>query len=192
MAAQPGVYSSPVNFLLAQSPPSGIQDPVAQAAIAQIYVSMQQVFNTFISNCGIGPQLQQNWSQLAGTVGTLLRDNMNRYYAVALESIGYGSLISIMAAGEVRNANATDQTRWADGFCNVPGGVTSGQYAEVILKGGVCPVTGGVAGTRYWLSTANGGMANAPAIGAGNLEQYIGIALTSGAVLVDIAPGIGH
>ena len=190
--AGPQVYASPVNFLLAQAAPPNIQDPAAQYAIQQLYTSMQTVFQTFINNCGIGPQVQTQWNQYVGTTTTLLRDNMNRYYAVAAEAISYGAIISIFGAGVVRNANAYDHTKWADGFCNVPGGVTSGGYGEFILKQGICPIAGATAGFRYWLSTANGIVANGPATGAGNLEQYIGVALTSAALLMDIGVGINH
>lgn len=189
-------YQSPVNFNIPQSAPSGIKDQQVAAALQQVYNSMQQIIFAFVNNCGIGPQPASNWSQLSGVTSTLLRGNMNRFYSLATETILYGAVINLYATTAaqiaVRNAVASDHLHWADGYCNVPSGVVSGGYGEFILKSGVIPVNGATVGSRYWLSTAAGNINIAAVTGAGMLEQYIGIALTSKTILMDIAPGINH
>lgn len=193
MAGQ--AYSSPVNFVIPAIAPDGIKDPAVQLAVSQMYNAFQQIIFTFINYCGIGPQAANIWPQLEGVASTLLRNNMNRYYAPAVETIGYGALISLVNAGGIaaaRNANAANHLHWADGFCNVVGGLTSGQFGEFILKSGILPIVGATPAQRYWLATAAGLITTAPSTGAGLTEQYIGIAINSGSILMDIAPGINH
>lgn len=188
-------YQSPINFNIPQVPPSGIKDPQVAAALQQTYMALQQVIFAFTNYCGVGPQPAASWKSLNGVTSTLLRNNMNRFYSYATEAIVYGAVVNIYAfsAGvAVRNAVSTDHLHWADGFCNVAGGLTSGSYGEFILKQGVIPVNGAIPGSRYWLTSAAGNINTSPSTAAGFLEQYIGIALSSATILMDIAPGINH
>jgi hypothetical protein len=140
---------------------------------------MQQIIQSLVNNCGIAPQNQVNQSLLAGSSQTLLAGNLNRFYATAAEAIVQGAFVSVVNVGsvlEVRNANATGNTKPCDGFCNTPGGVLAGAVGEFILGHGLLtfPAGGNVPGTRMWLSTTNGVGVNAPVATAGDIEQYLG------------------
>lgn len=178
-----GGYSAPVDFRIAQTPPviSTFQDVDAMAE--EVYAAIQQLINSLVNYCGIGQQLPANWALLAGSSSTLLTANLRRFYAIASENINYGAIISLVNGGsgtvKARNANATNNTRIADGYCSTLGGVTAGNPGEFILGSGVAVINGLVPGQRYWLSLVNGLIQNAAPVAAGNAEQLLGIAIDS-------------
>lgn len=175
-----GGYTAPIDFRIGQTPPPVASFDDVNSINGEIYASLQQMINALVNYCGIGPQLASNWSLLAGSSRTLLSANLRRFYAVAAENIGQGAIVSLVGSGgavQVRNANATNNTRIADGFCSTSGGITAGAAGEVILGSGVVAINGLTPGQRYWLATTNGLIQNVPATAAGNVEQILGIAI---------------
>lgn len=187
-------YNSPINFMINQTVP-GSPDPGSVAALTQLYQAMQQVIQAFVSNCGIGPQLASQFSLLNGNPRTLLSGNLTRLYVITSENIVQGAIINLYSNSGVltaRNANATNNTKIADGFCSQIGGITSGQIGEVQLMTGVAFIGGLTVGQRYWLSLTNGLIQNAPPTASGNVEQYLGIAITTTAFFLNIGAWIQH
>lgn len=186
---QQGSYNSPVDFRIGQTPPPRLSDPDQRiqqsamlAAINDIYFFSSQVIRAFIDYCGIGPQIKTDWIRFAGNPQTLLAGNLNRLYVTAEEDVLFGAAISLHSlAGEltVRNADATDNTRPCDGFCSTLNGILSGDTGEVQLHCGIAFVGGLTVGSRYYLSTVAGNYSAAPATAAGNIEQYLGVAITT-------------
>lgn len=174
-------FQAPVDFRLPLNPPTGIQDPVVASAINDMYISLQQIFQAFVQNCGIGPQPNQDWTQLSGNPGTILAQNMNRLYVPAVENILTGAAVHLITNSGVlfaQNANATDHSKPAHGFNNSNPAVAN-QMMEVIIGCGLVNVNGLTPGFDYYLSTTSGEIASGPATAAGNIEQYLGVAIST-------------
>lgn len=188
-------YNSPVNFYLSQTPPTDIKDPLAQEAVTELYNALQNIIQTLINFCGIGPQSAALWLQLAGTPGTLQAGNLNRLYVTASELVPLGAMINLFnSAGvlKVRNANATTNAKPADGYCTTAGGIALGAVGEVQLGHGVVSLVGVTIGQRYWLSVVNGLITTVAPVAAGNIEQYIGIGIDANSVFVNTSYYIQH
>jgi hypothetical protein len=188
-------YSAPVNFYISQSPPPGLP-PETQPAFDELYQGVQNIIQALVNNCGIGPQSIANWAQLAGSPSTLLAGNLNRLYVLAVETIPFGAMISLTnSAGVlvVRNAQASTAAKMADGFCTTGAGIAIGSVGEVQLADGVTNFTGLVVGSRYWLDAVNPGLVTPIApVAVGNIEQYIGRAITTTSLAVHIGYPIQH
>jgi hypothetical protein len=188
-------YASDIDFRVGQSPPDNLP-PEVQGMANELYNTLQQIIFTFINKCGISQQDTAMWELLATLPGsTIQAQNLRRIYVEASEPILLGGMVSltnVAGALRARNANATNNTRPADGFCSTIGGVASGEVGEFILSSGIATVTGLTVGTRYYLSTSNGLVANGPAVAAGNIEQYIGIALSPTELYVNMQYWIQH
>jgi hypothetical protein len=192
---RPGTYNLPLDYRITSVPaPEAGSNP--QVTFTIIYYAIQQILRTFVQFCGVGPRSVGDWAILAGSPSTLLRGNLGRLYVQASETIAANALISLHnAAGalRVRNANATNNTRPADGYCSTENGILIGAVGEVVLSSGVISdLVGLVVGQRYYLTTANGQFAVAPAVAAGNIEQYIGIAITTTDLYFNTAYWIQH
>lgn len=190
-------YNSPVAFFIPQTPPEDIsqEHPAVQQGFGELYNAMQQVISTFINNCGIGPQPQPEWAALAGSPTTILSGNLRRLYVVASEALPNGAIINLFNSAGVlaaRNANATDNTKPADGFCSTPGGIAAGAAGEVQLSTGIVSINGLTIGTRYFLSITNGLVTATKPVAAGNIEQYVGIAIDSTHLYLDTNYWIQH
>lgn len=188
-------YNSPVNFYTPQQPPDGIPENL-KPAFRQVYNSMQQVILAMINNCGIGPQLTSDWPQLDGLPSTILAANMGRFYARATENILFGQIVSLAddGAGNIscRLANATDGTKPGHGYCSAPNGILLGDVGEVILGHGINSVGGLTVGSNYWLSTTSGLITATPPVAAGNIEQYIGVAIGATSLYVNMSGWVRH
>lgn len=175
-------YLSPVDFRISQFPPdlpNGANG--GTASIEELYNFAQQVIHAFIDNCGIASQQQILWPQIALVPSqTIKSGNLNRLYVLASENIlAFGAVNIWNDSGtlKVRNAHADVTGFYCDGFMTINTGVISGEYCEVTLHCGVAQFSGLVGGARYYLSTSPGLVAPFPALGAGQVEQYVGIAL---------------
>ena len=178
-------YNSPISFFISQNPPDALssESPAIQQAFTELYNSVQQIIQVFINTCGIGQQTYANWAQLAGSPSTILSGNLRRFYVTAIETIAFGAIVSLYSPDSVtiyaRNANATDATRPADGFCTTVGGIQASQVGEIMLSTGVIPISGLVAGAHYFLSTVDGLVTTVPPVSSGSINQYIGIAVST-------------
>lgn len=183
-------YNSPLNFFLGRDPPADLP-PEVQAAVTELYNAVQQVIQALVNNCGIGPQSLSVWPQLVGSPSTLLAGNLRRFYVTASEDILDGSVVNLFTnAGVInaRNANSTNATRPADGFCTTGGGIAAGSIGEVQLGAGLATVSGLTPGQRYWLAPTNGQVQAAPDTTAGHIEQVIGVAIDAANLWVNLSP----
>lgn len=179
-------YSAPVDFRIAQTPPDDIP-PEYRVAFSQIYNSIQQIIRALVDNAGIGPQPLNKWSELAGSPTTLLAGNLNRLYVLASEDIIYGAAVSLFDnAGvlEVRNANASNVSKLARGFCTTLDGILNGTVGEIQLHSGVVNISGLTVGAPYFLSATDGLITSSiPSIlNLGIATQFVGIAITTSAL----------
>lgn len=172
-------FTAPVDFRLQSNPPDGLPEDL-QPVFADVFNSMQQIFSTFVDNCGIGPQAAGLWSQLAGMPTTILASNMNRLYVPAFEPVLFGAMINLVNDAGVLKAqlaNAIDTTKPCQGFCN-SAGVNTGEMLEVVLHSGTAKISGLTLGSKYYLSAVTSGLVSAvPATAVGNIEQYLGVAI---------------
>lgn len=190
-------YNSPVSFFVSQNPPDALKEehPVIYAAFSELYNAMQQVILTFINNCGIGPQPAVQWDQIAGNPITVLCGNLRRFYVFATENIQLGAMVSLWNDGagiKARNANATNNTKPMDAYCSSPAGILAGHSGEVTLSTGLAIINGLTPGQRYWLAISDGQVQNAPPVAAGNIEQYLGIALDTTHLYINAHYWIQH
>lgn len=170
--------NSPIALRLPEFPESELP-PEVRAALEGLYTSIWNLVRAFQEQCGVGGWPSDVWSQLS-PAQTLLGANANRLYARASEPILSNAVVNLWNdAGtlKVRNANATNNSRFASGFCSTAGGVATNAFGEFILGTGVLSIPGTTPGTRYFLSTTNGQMtATAPAA-AGNIRQHLAVGL---------------
>jgi len=187
-------YSSPIDFRIPGSVPGTIDAPIKNA-LEDIYTSLNIVARTLVNYAGIGPQVYSTWINLNGSTRTLLSGNLNRFYCTAGEVIPYGAVVSaVNIAGAIQMflADATDNTLPAIGFCNTLAGVNIGDVAEFILNAGVLVTSGLTPGAAYWLDTAAGNLTTVRPVAAGNIEQFVGIALSDTELNFNCAGYIQH
>lgn len=188
-----GAYTSSIDFRISTTPPN--LDPPNAASIEEIYSFSKQVIQAFIDVCGTDPQQQLIWPQLAGNPNTVRRGNLGRFYVQASEAIlGYNavSLHNVGGFIRARNANAANNSRPCDGFTGDVSGIAVGSVGEVILHSGVAQFSGLVPGTRYYLDTTNGIVTAVKPVAAGNIEQYVGVALDSTHLAFNLGGWIQH
>jgi hypothetical protein len=182
-------YLAPLNFGMRRGMrlSESMTDTELRAAVTELHSTMQQVIVALTQFCGIGSRAPSQWEALAELPDTVLFNNLGRFYVSASETLAYGDIINLhLVSGTLRarKANATNNTKPADGFCNTPGGVTSGAMTEVILRLGVATRSGLTKGSRYYLSTTGGSVTTTAPTSSGNVEQYLGVALSSEKLLV--------
>lgn len=189
-------YSSPVDFRIPQTPSDELPSAV-KGTFNELYGAVQQIIQTFTQYCGIGQQPGQFWDQLASQdiTSTVLSGNLRRLYITAFEDLPYGAVVCIFddtGTLKARLANATDNTKPVDGFCSTVGGILAATVGEIQLSTGVIPVSGLTLGARYFLSTTDGLITDTAPVAAGNIEQYLGVALTTGALYLNAGYWIQH
>lgn len=147
------------------------------------------------ADAGVGRRVPTQWALLEGSPTTILASNHNRLYVKAGEALAYGDIINLYNNAGVltaRKADATTNAKPADGFNNTPAALAIGEVGEFILAHGLLPASGLTIGQRYFLSTTPGVMATTPAVAAGNIEQYLGVALSSEALFFNSSYWIQH
>jgi len=178
-------FNLPFNIALGDSAPSTLP-PEVRGAIEALYNAVNQIQYVFHTHVGIGQQLQTLWSQLK-YFHTLHLASPWRLYAEATETIVYGAAINLFLSGgalKVRNANATNNTKPAHGFCTTAAGLTNAVFGEVILMQGLLTGLAGLTiGTRYFLHTTDGQINATEPVAAGNIGQALGIAVDTTALL---------
>lgn len=107
------------------------------------------------------------------------------------EALSVGNLVNIYTdtgVAKMRKANATDATKPAHGFVlsNIPNGGSGTFYAPGQLNIGVAGLTPGAV---LYLSTSAGGATATAPLGAGNLKQVVGVALSATTFLSLFSPG---
>lgn len=193
----PVVYSLPLSEQLASSPPPNDASASVKTILSSIFSQFTLVKTLFVRYCGVSNMPVAMWPQLSGVANTLKSGNLSRLYVQASENIAYGNLISLwLNAGilQVRNAKADVAGKFCDGFCSTPGGITSGTVGELMLRRGlISNLSGLTIGQRYWLSaTVLGGFQNTAPVAAGNVEQYLGMAMSTTELYIDTNYWIQH
>lgn len=194
MSGTVNAISSPVDFRIGQNPPSGIPAEL-QPVFDELYLGLNQIIRALTSNCGIGPQIPSQWPVIAGNSLTLLAGNLNRFYVVASETISYGAAINLWNnAGVInaRNANATTYLKPCQGFCTLATGIIAGSIGEVQLNAGIARLSGLTIGANYYLSGTDGLLTSAPLVGAGNIEQFCGVAIDATHLSFNLGYWIKH
>lgn len=164
--------------------------PDLRGYIEELSSSIQQLQSYIEQYAGFTQKLSSLWSQLAPT-DTLLSGNTNRLYIKTSEVIALGAFVNIFNNGGVmtaRNASAADNTKPAYGWCSTTGGIGSGLYGEIICMHGLHTYKTGLAiGSRYFLDiSAGGNIVAAEPAAVGNIGQFLGTAITTTMILVDI------
>ena len=185
--------NSPLSIALTQTPvdwPKELQGPAQD-----LYSAVFQLQNAFVNLCGIATQPKTLWSQLTAAQ-TVFAQNMDRTYLQATETIAAGAIVNVFGSGgkaKCRNANATDNTKPAHGYCNVVGGGVNADFLEIILFKGLCTLFSGLTpGQEYWLAIANGQVTAVAPVAAGNIEQFLGVALDANSLFFNSHYRIQH
>lgn len=184
--------NSQINLNIPAVAPDGFTEPQVKAAVEMFLASMNNMLREIERYSGITVKDITLWNSLLPS-DTLLRHQLGRLYPIAGEAIAFGDFINCYNdAGtmKIRKANATAGTvRPARGFCTNSGGIALGARGEVILSQGLLAISGVNSGDAVFLSTSAGqGTLVAPG-GAGQLEQFLGFAVATNLVQVDISQG---
>jgi hypothetical protein len=184
----------PINARIGLKPDEALPEPI-RFALEPVYDAIQQILASFQSLVGTGQYSPQaDWPNLTPDI-TVFPQFHNRLYVIAGEAIAYGAMVSLYSNAGVltaRNANATDNTKPCIGFCSNIGGIANGTVGEIILMRGLMATNGLTVGQLYWLSTSNGQITATRPVAAGNIEQFIGIALSTTLLLTNIGGYIQH
>jgi hypothetical protein len=192
----PDGYSTPVDFRVTQNPTPVKSNKDSDYNFQEIYDFIKQVILTFVQFCGVGQYDPSLWSQLPPQ-DTLFSGNLNKLYIPAKQPLLAGHLISLVVNGGVLNADyaaaGIGAVQQADGFVTTSV-INAGDMAECIMSDGLnLNVPGPLTlGQRYWLDVAIGRIRTTPLTAAGQLEQSIGIAVTTTSLLMHIGPAIQH
>lgn len=187
--ADAGKLDSPLNITLpqtAQGMPKELQ-PYFQDLNDAIY-QLQLALVNFV---GIAPQPRSIWNQLTASQ-TIFTQNSHRAYLQATEVIATGAVVNIFTSGgvaKIRNASASSfgGVKPAHGVSN-SGALAIGDYGEVFVFEGLSTLYSGLTpGQSYYLSLTPGLIQNVPVVTAGNLEQFIGIAMDANTLLFNCA-----
>lgn len=184
---------TPINIRIPQQPDPAIPEPMF-SALNESYNAISQLINTLDNLCGPGTKRELRWPTLVES-DTLIVGNLCRLYAKAGEAMVFGAMGSIYdnaGARNVRNANATDNTKPCHCFCNTPGGVGAGAYAEFICPTGLLSVVGVVRGTMYYTGTVNGQITAVRPVAVGNVEQFLGFGINTNLLLFNVGGYIQH
>jgi hypothetical protein len=180
-----GNNTPPPNFAVPYTMPDSVPPPL-RSIIKPIYIALQNIIAVMTRYGGVASRSPGDILTSTNDPTAILSSNVHRFYTQATETITEGAAVNLVASlGSitVRNANATTGSKPCDGFCSQVGGLVAGQIGEVILNDGVVlTLSGLVVGTRYFLDTSNGGYTASPPVAAGNLQQYLGIAITTTAL----------
>jgi hypothetical protein len=138
---------------------------------------------------GLSP-LTSNWPTIS-PLGSVLGNNINKFYALCLTDIAYGAMVNFSNKDATtvyaRTAQASSAARGAQGFCVTPGGFTAGTYGEFVVGTGVnYGLNSLVPGTVYYLDPVSVlGQVNASApVTPGQIKQVVGVAISDTKLLV--------
>lgn len=152
-------------------------DPKFFAEFTRVYNAIRNLTTAVDAYTGALAQEPEFYSSTPPTQ-TVLHQNMSRVYVKFSEAASYGQIINFHnVAGELnaRLASAAAAGKQGHGWCSTVGGVTLGNYAEVML-GGLCTAIGGLTpGQAYFLGNTAGAIAPT----TGTVTQLLGFALRS-------------
>lgn len=184
--------NSIINLNVPAHVPDGFTDPQVRAAVEMFINAQNNLLRTFEQYVAPTQKDMTTWSSLVAS-DTLLKYFSGRIYKVASENINFGDFVNLHdVAGvcNVRKANASSGTvRPARGYCSTVGGVLIGEIGEFILSQGLLTIGGVACGQAIFLSTSPGLATITAPVGAGQLEQFLGVGVETNLVHVDISLG---
>lgn len=169
---------SGINLYLPQNPET--INPELNGELAKVYNALRNLQIAITQYAGVGQREITSWSMLT-PADTIQLQNLSRVYVQASENIPLGNTINFHDPGggllRARRADANSASiKPAHGFCTTLGGITSGQFGEVMLFG-LCPYISGLAiGQTYYQSTTPGVITNVKPAGP-NLGETVGFAV---------------
>lgn len=170
--------NSPFNLNLPETPQTPNKEIFNE--LAPIYQALQTLQQAITTYTGMVVPFSEYWPSLHPSE-TIFPQNQNRLFPIFSENVAAGAMVNLWNdAGVVkaRYANATNNTKPCHGYA--PSSVISPANGEVVLFNGLnLSITGMTPGQRYWLNTTNGQIVAGPPVAAGNIEQTVGLALSS-------------
>lgn len=176
--------SSYFNFPVPKVPENS--DPKLADLLEPIYAGFNAIYNNFVYSCGVISPPTSEYARLSTVpTGTLQPQNLNRLYVLANGPLPFGTLVKLIDSSgtvlaEAAKGGLVSGAARAIGYCNTPGGVDSGAYAEIIVGSGLLGVAGVTVGTKYYLSETPGALALSPPaagiiqpVGYGVLPNYV-------------------
>lgn len=184
--------NSVVNLNVPATVPDGFENPEVRSAVELFINSAQNLLRNIERYVGISAKDITLWDFLTPS-DTLLKHQSGRLYVTAGEDITFGSFINLYNNAGILNARkanaAAGLVKPAHGYCSTGGGVATGSRGEVILSQGLLAISGLLPGQAIYLSAVAGLSSIAPAGGAGQLEQYLGIGVANDLAYINIAAG---
>jgi hypothetical protein len=123
--------------------------------------------------------------------GSLIDSREQRIYVKALETINYGSLITLVVDGgrlAAWKADASVLTKSAHGICDQVGGIAAGTYGDCLfIRGPPASVAGTALGATYYLSTTGAMQILSPTADS-VLNQVVAVGLGSAGIYLNIEP----
>jgi len=167
-------YKSTINTGLPNIPDP--PDPKFFPEFTRLYNAIRNLTIAIDSYTGALAQEPEYYSQTPATT-TILLQNTNRLYVTFSENVSYGQMVNLYNVSgtlTARLASAAAAGKQAHAWCSTVGGVTSGNFAEVML-GGLCTAISGLTpGQSYYLGNTAGTVAPT----TGTVTQIVGFALT--------------
>lgn len=174
-------FQSPIQLQISQGVPTSYP-PELRAALGPVYSAIQSLLYSFTQYAGVAPQMEADWPNLTPGM-TLLHQNTCRLYVIFDAAAAAGTVVylynnaGVLTAGK---ANATNNTKPCRAIVSSEGGSSgAGDFAEVMLGGLVGNLAGMTPGVTYYLSTTDGLITNTAPVAAGNIEQFLGFALSA-------------
>lgn len=184
--------NSEVNLNLPGSTPDVFQNPEVRQLAELLINAMTTFLSEFEKYVGATQKDITTWSSLIPS-DTLIRHQAGRLYVVASEAIAFGDFINLHnTAGvlNIRKANgAAGLVKPAHGYCSTAAGIALGARGEVILSQGRQIISGVLPGQAIYMSTTPGLATTAALVGAGQLEQYLGVGVANNLAYIDISLG---
>lgn len=187
--ADAGKLDSPIQLALPQTAQGMPKD--IQPYFQDIYDAIYQIQLALVNFVGVAPQPKSIWNQLTARQ-SVFTQNSHRLYIQATEAIAVGAVVNIFNSGgaaKIRNASASSfgTVKPAHGISNSPA-LALGEYGEIFVFEGLSTLYSGLTpGQSYYLSLTPGLIQNVPVVTAGNLEQFLGIALDANTFLFSCA-----
>ena len=169
--------------------PSGLSDKDANlvSPLYRAIGALAQQLSLLTGNIQYTAGEQASIDQFSG----LIDSREQKIYVKALETISYGSLITLsVSSGKLAAslATATTLTKPAHGICDQPGGIASGSYGLCLfMRGRSAGVAGTTLGATYYLSTAGAMQLTSPTADSVR-NQLDAIGLRSAGVYLNIEP----
>lgn len=177
-------YKSSINTGLPNIPDP--PDPLFFAEFTRVYNAIRNLTLAVDAYTGSLAADPSYYSQTPATQ-TILSQNTQRLYVLFSDTATYGQTINLYNNAGVLNArlsNASAAGKPVHAWCSTAGGVTSGNWGEVML-GGLCTAISGLTiGQTYYAGNTAGTIAPT----AGTVSQKIGYAI--GATLLIFKPDL--